>query len=446
MISTNQNNNLTNKNYLIITYEINGQGDLSCGMKVANDLHERLGIPVKNILISSNKVKGIDNFNKHNFKSISLKEIESLHKQQAVDLQIIAPTDGFSGVDCTVEKAPALALLEYGFTPLKSHRVMSKALGIGKEEIGILIDPSLKEWGFSEEAKSSRNRMQQLEQLDPTLKAAIMGKKSFDELNNKHALYMSYAPEKFLLKFIEVLSEKNHSSHKNNIFVLPNLSATAIKDLNLKALHFRKIKVIDLNQPSTQHSIKSEETETTDKKITIIRGRIVHSAMLTLMKATEREILVTGDQSLSEAIAGNKNFIYIAPEHKEKLSKDLKNLGYPVIKERESNSLNFLKREEISKLNKQVCNRKDYFENLTKLIKESLQTFQYIADISLEHLTNQAEFVSAIEMDKNYRITLNQLCLLEISAQDCTSPFFQDSKFEYQSLGNSRYQIKRISK
>jgi len=62
------------------------------------------------------------------------------------------------------------------------------------------------------------------------------------------------------------------------------------------------------------------------RRLVVIMGFVNPKDMPYLWMASEKEVLVTGDQSLGEAIACNKSYVYECLEHKKSLLKDIKKI------------------------------------------------------------------------------------------------------------------------
>lgn len=85
---------------------------------------------------------------------------------------------------------------------------------------------------------------------------------------------------------------------------------------------FKSLKICSLDE--TFDSIEIEGGRKDGSSITFLCGSVDNADVCKLWKASEREAMATGDQSLSEAISANKNFVYEALAFKDILLRDLK--------------------------------------------------------------------------------------------------------------------------
>lgn len=454
-----QDINLLNKKYLLVCDKVNNLGDLSEGLKVANDLYERLKVPLKNIFVVSNDIKGCELFNKNNFKirNSGLKKVKGLIEKYKIDLQIIVPTDNLVALWKVTGQIPALALCEYNFKVAQStDHFVCKTLGLGTEGMGILIDHSLVKWGFSEDAKNSFKRLQQLEGVNLGLQQAILGKKSLpneshflsavQKFDDKSRLYMSYAREQVLVKYIKKIIKLNHEETKHLVFVLSDISLSFIEKIDLKSWGIRKRKIIVLNSENLKSECVEKIFMESGKKIKIVVSRLLHVEMLCMFKAAERQVVVTGDQSLTEAISGNMEFVYAAPDHKHELERKLQAFNYPTFQYETNNRSfpNFSSLETISASNKKICEEQDYFPKFVDLIQQRLNSL-VLSIPSLESISDTQEFLDAIELDTEYIITIQQMIHLRLQYSGKSElTRFADSLFDYKKMGLKRYSIKRM--
>jgi hypothetical protein len=435
---------LINKNYLIICEKNNGLGDLSCGFKIANDLHERLSVPIANIIIATNDPLGSSLFNKHEFTVLDFREIKSeqITKTYDISLQIIAPTDQYSCHAKVDSQIPALALMEYGFdTGDSSNELVCESLGLDKPAMGFMVENSLKEWGFSDQSNTSILRLQQLKDINKGLQQAILGRNNEDtedaiiKFDEKSRLYTSYAPSSKLNSFVAKIVAESVQEVSKFVFVFSDFRFDDAQTLAKKCHGISAIKIVELDKVTETYKIQKLSIDSgKGRKIKIITCSLKHAEMLTLFKAVERKVLVTGDQSLSEAISGNMNLIYVAPLHKLTLKDQLQKLGYPTVEEQTPTLPNFL--SEFTSLNKKTVVNNDYFPQFSQLIKERLQNFS--PPIALKHFKDD-EFYSAIQPNTKYLISFEQLCSLKIQVKDSQSllPRFLNSYFRHQKIGDS---------
>lgn len=450
------NNDLASKNYLIVCDKVDNLGDLSAGFKVIHDLHERIGVPLNNIFVVSNDVESCEIFNKYNIKVEKSKHkiIKKIISEANINLQIATSTDQHTAKNKLTGQVPVLALCEYDFEiDTRTNLFECKSLGLGKEAIGIMIDPSLKEWGFSEDAKDRTKRHAQINELNPQLQQAILGKKNIQKFDETSRLYTSYAREFILAAYLKKIISEDFEN-KNFVFVLSDMSADSLNDLNLEEFDIDSVKLIPLDKEKSdikKIELRSKE-ERKGRKVKIITGRVKHDEMLKLFKAANPKAIVTGDQSLSEAISANMNIIYAAPDHKHKLESNLSRLGYPTFSYEGNRKQNiylprFTREDKVASMNQQVCTNYDYLPKFKEILNKIFVTPFEISE-SLEEISDDKSLFNAVQMNKRYIVSLDQLCKFQIQVATSKSLLsqFADSIFDCISLGNQRYFIMRKQK
>src|SRR5688500_14687336 len=125
------NSDLPSKNYLIVCDKVDQLGDLSAGFKVIHDLHERIGVSLKNIFVVSNDIKNCQIFNKYNIKveKSKLNRIKQIISEYNINLQITTSTDQHVSKHKLTGQVPVLALCEYDFeTDDRIHFLICKTL------------------------------------------------------------------------------------------------------------------------------------------------------------------------------------------------------------------------------------------------------------------------------------------------------------------------------
>ncbi len=332
-----------------------GFGDTVCAIKVATLIHERLGIPVANIILNiASFDESIARFNeKYNFPHhpdiSALRDID-------IACYIIAPlnnTEKFCELKKKISKAsPLLSLSEYnwgdplprlpasheGFEAFKAARmgiIVSGEPTDKADERGILISEELKEWGLREDSTSSINRIFQLKKISPDLTRVILETETpedailmeFDASNRLYYGYSCYIST--ALSYVAAISKIDQMKDpiKNPTLILP-IKIISFTDQVGKETYLGLLKYLreqnygNLIVKSTANKIlESVKFSESPKTITLIIGPISYSDSLTLWKCSEDETITTGDQSLSEAISCiRKRYGYEALLHKTALS------------------------------------------------------------------------------------------------------------------------------
>lgn len=323
------------KKYVIISNVNGGLGDISCGCKVADALHQRLGIPKDHLCIATNAPDKAPAFNKRfQFPVIHTDEIKT--KCQGFALQIIIPASKYPNHphQYLFNQMPLLVIPEYGFgidnlpvSPLLPQNwIFSAAMGLDekKNDIGIIIDQELVEWGFSEQAAKAEKRILKLGEASPALKEAILGQGDFFKqvasFISTALLYFGYSKDSCFRDyegFIAGLARLNKDNDKDLFFVLPGfyLSNQWKDDAWVKDLAGSNISQIDIFEHNAE---KSESRKIEDctlknvsgKRVTILTGHFTHHDSRALNMASEKETMRTGNQSAGEGISANKSQIY----------------------------------------------------------------------------------------------------------------------------------------
>jgi hypothetical protein len=406
-------------------------------------------VPLKNIFVVSNDIENCQLFNKYqlNIEESKLKKIQQIITESNIHIQVTTSTDRHTAKHKITGKIPVLALCEYDFDiQPATNDLICKSLGLGKESIGIMIDHSLKEWGFSEDANDPFKRLCQLKNVNPALQTAILGKKSFEQFIDTSSLYTSYARPFILSEYVKNVVVENAKEKKKLVFVLPKISLKDLEELKLNKLGIKSLKVVKFNYEGK--AVESNKCISGEgKKIKVVSGQINYHDMITLFKAAIPKVVVTGDQSLSEAISANLNFIYAAADHKRNLKRNLERLGHSTFEFEDYQTFRVpqIKNKDLTECNQNICSKYDYLPNFKNVLHEIFNA-KFETSISLVEMGDNEEFISAIEKDKTYIITNPQICKLEIQMSTCQSklPQFSDSIFEYTSL-EQRYLLKRKS-
>jgi hypothetical protein len=294
------------KTVLIVGNACNGLGDLSCARKVA-DVFQTLGkIPAEQITIASNTDEVFRNIfdPEKTYDVIPLAEVTTL---KDVVFAVIAPfMSGFTGPDISCEgRYPSLFLSEYDVdtpyvSPLLENITSNGLLGFGS--LGLLIDRELIPNG-------TKNRAKQLLTLEPNLQKIV----------SDAMLYVGYAsrPES-KLAFVRAICRADKKSENNLIFVLPG--AQLPWDEKLAFAGVKELRQVVRNDDASLTNLKSQILSDKGKCITILYGILRFSELKVLWKLSERDVLATGDQSLTEAISANKSVLYERLIHKKTLA------------------------------------------------------------------------------------------------------------------------------
>ncbi len=339
------------KRYVFVVDKVGGLGDVSCAMQFASRIQEKMNLKAHQVLLAVNPedAKDVELFNEKSFAVINACEIGKVHN---LALQVIAPQVTSKTAEMVLyNQAPVLSITEYGFSPHKfppyvGSWVISRAMGLAVGEIGILIDQELMNWGFSEATMLSQNRAMKIREMSSGLQDALLRESGIFEFDSRTKLYYGYSAHLITARaFVCSICKINAHNSKNISVYLPNeyvdeLSKERLKNSFIKgSSEFTEFLMNDSSckgfgrvivekydciheTTTTIEELKSDNSQS-KKVLRILIGRLPHRDVRLLMMASEKEMVVTGDQSLSEAISCNKNFAYELLWHKSSLAESI---------------------------------------------------------------------------------------------------------------------------
>jgi hypothetical protein len=349
-----QEGQLKDKKVLVIVTEWGGYGDASCSYKIMRYLTEN-GIFKTENLAWINTVQEFGDFfdPQHQFKAKSChiwdvrcdpftKEwngphkakselIEELKKEGFVpDLILIGPAYGYTSILDELEKLniPIVHFLEYGHT---TGDPKDAILGVRDKQMGIHIDRPLLQW--SEKEHDVAEKLKELENLPEKLQVAILGKPysedAVKEFQAKWRLFFSYASGALGTDFFQKdkqamviayakMAYQYEKTDTNLCLFFMGQSFTTLPEEDLQEL--RRLGVAKISWPLEEEEIVLCEK---GKEIKIINSILKPEQVPILLKASEDEVLTTGDQFFSECVSSQKHFIYQTLPHKKPLLMDL---------------------------------------------------------------------------------------------------------------------------
>lgn len=233
------------------------------------------------------------------------------------------------------DKYPFLRIPEYGCTyKQEKFYEKSKVTGLCTHEFGIFIDPKIISAIESFKEKKQNPLLHINNLIDKSLQKQILQNASdIESYSQRSNLYFGYAHSTTShVHFIKAVAnlEKGNDKNVDLILILDNpleldLLITPEVKSELRKAGFGKIKIA----PTEQTSFSTLKISLKSSKVLRIipKNSLVHKDVETCLIMSRPLSLVTGDQSISEAISAGKIFIYELWSHKIQFEKSLKELA-----------------------------------------------------------------------------------------------------------------------
>lgn len=330
------------KKVLIQTEYLKGCGDVSCAFKVAAIVHKHFNIPAENIVVCILRAVPdvVARINTYPFPVLFETPRD---KKIACALLVPYTYKCYSEIHSIFSESIAfLGILEYGFSnDIASNPFIKNlyAMGLSKKEgeIGIFLSDELVSWGFSEKSHLSLNRIARCEELSSSIKRSLFKtdsptREDFTTFDIATRLYYGYAHRlETLIAYISAVAkidqEKLPAKHIIVVFPVhePYMRYDILYNEFLKAsLSSSGIGKLIIETASDRQEVLCNEDF--KKQITLLLYSIPFKDVQILLQASEKESVVTGDQSLSETISANKNFGYEDPGHKATVAEALREI------------------------------------------------------------------------------------------------------------------------
>ncbi|MCE5318464.1 MAG: hypothetical protein LLG04_14025 [Parachlamydia sp.] len=349
---------LQNQRILIHCSFEQGSGDVSACMKILDIYKKYMQTDQLAFCIENQHAASLESFQESlkGIRVIALKGGDEQEDRRVVDdfapTKVVAfhthgPLASYLNVNPPI---PTINLGEYGDDSChptqfaQSHRFVQYTLGLQnvKNEyngLGFLFSQKLIDYFQDKNNENPLYRLSAyLPRLSPPLSAAIAGQNEIRDFNSTHALYFGYANSSdsynYQMLFIAamILRNENKKDGKQNlVFCLPGRNlfngATPEERFSPEFVRFMKdhgFNQIELNE---RNSSKNElfakttlsltkDAKANPRKIVIVASPLTNPDFLEVMKASENEVLCTGDQSLSEALSAGKRLFYEKLSHK----------------------------------------------------------------------------------------------------------------------------------
>lgn len=466
----------TGQKYLVIAHAMDGLGDISCAMKVAYVLHKRLEVPKEDILISTNRLEKARLLNNRQFTLLS--DEDALETPSSnIFLQIAPSVDVRLITEFVGRGIRTLVINEYGlktdsFSKTTYPWISFQNFGCHKGALGIQISNSLKRYGF--EKPSGLNN---LNEVDAVLKETILQGQTSQQFDLSHRLYLGYSSTiQASLSYIGAVCYLNQNNSKHIICIVPNLKTSSYDFKNLKselestvcATGVGSIEYISYALGTSVKTDQKTECSSASKKLTLIYGPINRQDLKRILMASEKEILVTGDQSFTESVSANKSWIYETRGHKTALAKEIQTIAlqtgiteglcYPaetmiptltycsnMAQDWQTRGANGYALS--TALNQHFITHFDCFSNLKNAITEAVSNPAYQPPVVLTTYP-----LTSNDLPFNMLMILNsqQIISLKINTETGISsvPGFEDSIFETTRIGflSGQYLLKRLKK
>lgn len=313
-----------------------GLGDYMCARKIWYYLKEQLGQPTANIALATEneemrKIFSGEGINVMNDDFESRSDFDP-------DFQIIASvTDEWYVRDkVNMEDLPTMAIVELAFERpayLDKYRTThAYALGLAPQSMGIILNPKLLAW--SQQEHTTIEKLQQLQHVPAVLQRAILGfeysqkiVKTFSESNKFYFCYAKHESE--LLSYIQAVARMNFCLKDDSHLTFycmgihlcwPTLWLNKEEVFeSLRASGFKQIQFIYLENQTKNETVPISSRSGNTLKIVV--GKVDPQYVEYLHMASEYETLMTGDQSVAEAISVRKLTAYETFDHKEDVQK-----------------------------------------------------------------------------------------------------------------------------
>ena len=300
-------------------------GDVSCAFKCAQSLVETGALEKRQVEIRP--AVGLDKcqgFRHYDFEVAPLfkeREWRFLEREfvevSDVALQVIAPSNGNGDAFFHLRRkgVKTLSLFEYGFNPDRLPALepfyLSLGLGLGKDKKGIFIEH---DWKKQHALTTRDQRMERFEEISPDVQRRILGGLSLKDFTKSCGLYVGYSNDDTpRLGFVDAILKTNQAD-ETLVLILPRFDVNKHESTIREICELNQVKTLIISDPEGERSVSIGQEGRT---LRLCVGSFNHHDLLLLWQTSEEEALVTGDQSVGEAISANKRFCYEERDHKK---------------------------------------------------------------------------------------------------------------------------------
>lgn len=319
---------LQNSRILVLSKTVGGWGDISCGLKVGDFFYRQLGIPLKNLGISTTADSGaLKVLNVDQIPVINM-QVNQILKWKA-DLHIYVPVAEEVDPKIDIERpVRTMAISEYGYDIPKflektNPNLKAYSLGFAEDTLGFFVNEDLWRWNCENSSLSSKQRLKVLAYVPKQLQRAILkddySETSIVKFSDRSKLYFAYAQDRgniySFMAAVVAMNAKLNSDAELCFFVMgPRMPSPfdSSKEL-LSKYKISAIEFIAWDTGKTEKVVWGSE----GNKIKIVYGVLTPFNVNSLSKASEDESLCTGDQSFSDKLSVGKCFAFEV-NHKKK--------------------------------------------------------------------------------------------------------------------------------
>lgn len=312
------------KKILFTTNPQGGFGDIGCAFKCAHSLVQLGTLDVEQVAIRVTDLGKCQNFQVYNYalaplfkrrewSSASPREFEEVSD---LALQVIAPSTGYGDAFYHLRRkgVKTLSLFEYGFNPdsvpVLEPFYSSVGLGLGKNKAGIFIEH---DWERQHALTTRAHRMERFNEVSPEVQLRIAGDLSPEAFAASCGLYVGYSSDDTIrLGFVDAILKTNQTD-ETLVLTLPRFRVDRHESKIVEICRNNHVKTLIISDEKGERSVSIGEEGRT---VRCCVGDFNHRDLLLLLQASEEEVLVTGDQTISEAISANKRFCYEQRDHK----------------------------------------------------------------------------------------------------------------------------------
>jgi len=314
---------LTQKNYIIIEVDdVIGCGNLLFAIRLKkilerHILNSSIALVYDN-LETKNKIVSLIGENSNLFQFSKLPDIYKDRKNNRLYIGCAAfdTKEDLGGYEIIIKNddCPVLLIPEYSCgnkNSISSKQLIYAFSGLGNNELGIFVD------NLSTNQEDVRG-INELQDID--LKNKILSNTSPQQYFSNTNLYFGYAHhliyQNHFINFVVCL-EKPNSKNIDMVLILDKFDNIDLlfNDTLKQNLLKQNIGLVEICYEKPLLIFLSEDK--TKKKLRIFpRQHLSYKDVQTFLKISQPLVLITGDQSFSDAISFNKFFIYECYEHK----------------------------------------------------------------------------------------------------------------------------------